>query len=139
MNNYEDIINLERPKSNHSHLSVESRAAQFAPFAALVGYDSAIKETARITDKRIEIDDELKVIISNKLNYLNDHIKDNNKVIITYFIKDEKKSGGNYIHKTGIIKHRNAPPGWLNRPGAWHTETAPLQAIKKSLTERKIF
>ena len=104
MNNYEDIINLERPKSNHSHLSVESRAAQFAPFAALVGYDSAIKETARITDKRIEIDDELKVIISNKLNYLNDHIKDNNKVIITYFIKDEKKSCGNYIHKTGIIK-----------------------------------
>ena len=104
MNNYEDIINLERPKSNHSHLSVESRAAQFAPFAALVGYDSAIKETARITYKRIEIDDELKVIISNKLNYLNDHIKDNNKVIITYFIKDEKKSGGNYIHKTGIIK-----------------------------------
>ena len=104
MNNYEDIINLERPKSNHSHLSVVSRAAQFAPFAALVGYDSAIKETARITDKRIEIDDELKVIISNKLNYLNDHIKDNNKVIITYFIKDEKKSGGNYIHKTGIIK-----------------------------------
>ena len=107
MNNYEDIINLERPKSNHSHLSVESRAAQFAPFAALVGYDSAIKETARITDKRIEIDDELKVIISNKLNYLNDHIKDNNKVIITYFIKDEKKSGGNYIHKTGIIKSIN--------------------------------
>ena len=104
MNNYEDIINLERPKSNHSHLSVESRAAQFAPFAALVGYDSAIKETARITDKKIEIDDELKEIISNKLNYLNDHIKDNNKVIITYFIKDEKKSGGNYIHKTGIIK-----------------------------------
>lgn len=107
MNNYEDIINLERPKSNHSHLSVESRAAQFAPFAALVGYDSAIKETARITDKRIEIDDELKVIISNKLNYLNDHIKDNNKVIIRYFIKDEKKSGGNYIHKTGIIKNIN--------------------------------
>ena len=107
MNNYEDIINLERPKSNHSHLSVESRAAQFAPFAALVGYDSAIKETARITAKRIEIDDELKVIISNKLNYLNDHIKDNNKVIIRYFIKDEKKSGGNYIHKTGIIKNIN--------------------------------
>ena len=104
MNNYEDIVNLERPKSNHSHLSVESRAAQFAPFAALVGYDSAIKETARITDKRIEIDDELKVIISNKLNYLNNHIKDNNKVIITYFIKDEKKSVGNYIHKTCIIK-----------------------------------
>lgn len=107
MNNYEDIINLERPKSNHSHLNIESRAAQFAPFAALVGYDSAIKETARITDKKIEIDDELKEIISKKLNYLNDHIKDNNKVIITYFIKDEKKSGGNYTHKTGIIKRIN--------------------------------
>ena len=107
MENYDDIINLHRPISKHPQMSLYQRSAQFAPFAALVGYDSAIKETARITDKRIEIDDELKVIISNKLNYLNDHIKDNNKAIITYFIKDEKKSSGNYIHKTGIIKSIN--------------------------------
>lgn len=109
MNNYDDIINLERPKSNHSHLSIEARASQFAPFAALVGYDSAIKETARTTDKKIEIDNELKEIISNKLNYLNLHIKDNNEVIITYFIKDSKKSGGKYIKKKGIIKRINPP------------------------------
>lgn len=104
MNNYDDIINLERPISKHPHLSLESRASQFAPFAALVGYDSEIKETARLTDKKVVLDDNQKEIISNKLNYLNEHINDQNEVTITYFIKDQKKSGGKYLKKTGIIK-----------------------------------
>ena len=77
---------------------------QFAPFAALVGYDEAVKETARLTDKRIEIDEGLKEMINSKLNYLNEHIKGNNEVIITYFIQDKKKNGGKYINKIGIIK-----------------------------------
>ena len=72
MNNYDDIINLNRPISKHSHLSIESRASQFAPFAALVGYDEAVKETARLTDKRIEIDDGLKEMLNSKLNYINE-------------------------------------------------------------------
>ena len=92
MDKYDDIINLPHyePKY-HPRMSKYKRSAQFAPFAALVGYDEQVQECSRLTDERLEIDDELKVIISNKLNYLNDHIKDNNKVIITYFIKDEKK------------------------------------------------
>lgn len=104
MSNYDDIINLDRPISKHPHLSIESRASQFAPFAALVGYDEQVKETARLTDKKIEIDDGLREIINNRLNYINDHIKDNIEITITYFVKDSKKNGGKYINKKGIVK-----------------------------------
>lgn len=104
MNNYDDIINLKRPISNHSHLSIESRASQFSPFAALTGYDDEIKETSRITDKKIIIDDGLKAMLNDKLNYLNEHINENYNISITYFIKDTKKEGGKYLTKQGIIK-----------------------------------
>lgn len=104
MNNYDDIINLNRPISKHPSSSMESRASQFAPFAALVGYDNEIKETARLTDKKIVLDDSQKEMISDKLNYLNEHSNDQNEITITYFIKDQKKSGGKYLQKTGIIK-----------------------------------
>ena len=104
MSNYDDIINLDRPISKHPHLSIESRASQFAPFAALVGYDEQVKETARLTDKKIEIDDGLREILNNKLNYINEHIKENIEVSITYFVKDSSKDGGKYITKTGVVK-----------------------------------
>ncbi len=104
MNNYADIINLKRPSSNHNHLSIESRASQFSPFAALTGYDNEVKETARITDKRIDIDDGLREMLNAKLNYLNYHIKESPNISITYFVKDHKKEGGKYLTKQGIIK-----------------------------------
>ena len=104
MSNYTDIINLKRPVSNHNHLSIESRASQFSPFAALTGYDNEVKETARITDKRIDIDDGLREMLNAKLNYLNDHIKESPNISITYFVKDSKKEGGKYLTKQGIIK-----------------------------------
>ena len=104
MNNYADIINLKRPASNHNHLSVESCASQFSPFAALIGYDNEVKENARITDKRIDIDDGLREMLNAKLNYLNDRIKENPNISITYFVKDPKKKGGKYLTKQGIIK-----------------------------------
>ena len=68
--NYDDIINLTRwnPKK-HPRMSMEARSAQFAPFAALTGYEDAVKETARLTDRRIEIDEGLKEVINNKLQY----------------------------------------------------------------------
>lgn len=104
MNNYDDIINLDRPVSKRPSSSMESRASQFAPFAALVGYDSEIKETARLTDKKAILDESQKEIISNKLSYLNEHLNNQNEVTVTYFIKDSKKSGGRYLQKIGIIK-----------------------------------
>ena len=113
MNNYDDIINLNRPISKHSHQSIESRASQFAPFAALVGYDSAIKETARLTDKKIEIDDGLKEMLNSKLNYINEHIKDMNEITITYFVKDTSKNGGKYIENSGIVKKIDSVEGTI--------------------------
>lgn len=104
MSNYDDIINLDRPKSKYEKLNINSRAAQFAPFAALTGYDSAIKETSRLTEKKRELDDGLRDNINSKLKYICDNIKEKNKFNITYFEKDNKKAGGKYISISGIVK-----------------------------------
>lgn len=102
---YEDIINLPHYISlKHPRMSIEARAFQFAPFAALKGYEEAIKETERITDKKIEIDEGLKTILDRKLQYIIANIKGNLEVTFTYFIKDEKKDGGKYIKKMGVVK-----------------------------------
>lgn len=96
--NYADIINLKHHKSKiHRPMPIESRAAQFAPFAALTGYNDVVKEKSRLTDKKIEMDDEAKLIINSKLQTINKNIKNKPKVSITYFVPDNKKSGGTYL------------------------------------------
>ena len=91
-NNYDDIINTPRwnPKK-HPRMSMESRNAQFAPFAALTGYEDAVKETARLTDRRIEIDEGLKQVLNNKLQYAIENSSINPIVEITYFLPDDRK------------------------------------------------
>ena len=112
--NYEDIIDLPHynPK-NHPRMSIESRAAQFAPFAALTGYDDAVKETARLTDKRIEIDEGLKFFINNKLQIILKNIKDISEITITYFIYDKNKSGGKYVTISDRVKKINMTQGYI--------------------------
>ena len=102
MSKYDDIINLKRPASRRMPMSITNRAAQFAPFAALTGYDEAIKETSRITSEKHELSDGKIEIINNKLN----EIKNNGirRVKITYFVKDDKKDGGEYITEEVDIK-----------------------------------
>ena len=85
-------------------MSIIARSAQFAPFAALSGYDEAVKETARLTDKRLEIDDGLKSILNNKLQYILENININPEIFFTYFVYDKKKTGGKYIEKIGVVK-----------------------------------
>lgn len=93
MNKYDDIINLKRPESKfHTRMSLLQRSAQFAPFAALTGYEDSIKETGRITNERIELSNEEKLIINDILN----KIKYNTEISITYFVPDDNKSGGEY-------------------------------------------
>ena len=105
MNNYDDIINLPHHISvKHPRLSKEQRAAQFAPFAALTGYGDAIKETARITEDRIELDEEEKKKIDNKILELKNKITEKPKVTITFFVSDIKKSGGEYVTIIGNLK-----------------------------------
>ena len=101
-NKYDDIINLPHyePKK-HKRMSIEARSAQFAPFSALTGYDDVVKETGRLTQKEMYLSEEQKINISNNLQQA---LENKNEVTITYFIKDEKKTGGKYLNKTGIIK-----------------------------------
>ena len=102
-NDYSDIINLSRPNSSkHPRSNREARAAQFAPFAALTGFDEEIKEVQRYTLSEKYLSDEEIDKINHKLNII-----DNNKellVNISYFIKDRKKDGGKYINKSGFIR-----------------------------------
>ena len=93
MNKYEDIINLPHHVSKtRKPMSLYNRAAQFAPFAALTGYDDAIKETSRITEQRIELSEELKNMLNQKIKLISENIKLQPKVSITYFVPDNKKS-----------------------------------------------
>ena len=102
---YSDIINLPHHVSKkHPQMSIEARAAQFAPFAALTGYGDAVKETARLTSERIEINDEVKEILNNKLRIIQKEINNSPKVTVTYFIPDLKKKGGKYVTITGNVK-----------------------------------
>ena len=104
-NKYDDIINLPHHISEkHPQMTLEARAAQFAPFAALTGYDDEVKETARLTNRRIELDDEAKSILDNKIQIILEQISQRPTVSITYFIPDTRKAGGEYVTITGIIK-----------------------------------
>lgn len=104
MGKYDDIINLPNPTSKkHPRMSMIDRAAQFAPFAALTGYDDQIHETGRITGSELFLTDDEKTLINEKINYIIDHeIKDPIKII--YFVDDLKKSGGSYMEYQGILK-----------------------------------
>lgn len=102
---YEDIINLPHHVSKkHPQMSLYARSAQFAPFAALTGYEDAVKETARHTNERIEIDEELKSILDSRLQIIIEQINTKPEVSFTYFIPDIKKEGGEYVTITGIVK-----------------------------------
>jgi len=101
---YEDIINLAHHVSDRrSRMSLADRAAQFSPFAALTGYDGAIKETARLTDQRIELDETQKYILDEKLRILREHLRLEPEIEITFFATDEKKAGGAYRTIVGIV------------------------------------
>ena len=104
-NKYLDIIDLPHyePKS-HPRMSIMQRSAQFAPFSALTGYDDLVEETSRITDKMKSLSEYEQTILNEKLSILQKNIKNKPNVTFTYFVKDEKKSGGKYINIPSSIK-----------------------------------
>ncbi len=102
---YDDIIELKNPTSRkHPRMSAYDRAAQFSPFAALTGHDAAIQETARLTQSRIELDEESLSVLNERLNIIGENLETNPIVSITYFVPDSKKSGGAYITKSGRVR-----------------------------------
>ena len=102
---YKDIIDLPHHVSKtRPQMPMSDRAAQFAPFAALTGYESAIKETGRLTDEKIELDEESLTALDMKYQLLMEALDDAPEVTITYFQPDERKGGGKYIAATGAVK-----------------------------------
>ena len=104
-NLYADIINLPHHVSaTRPQMSMMDRAAQFSPFAALTGYDAAIKETGRLTDEKIEMDEETLNILNMKFQILARSLDDEPEVTFTYFKPDERKAGGAYLTASGVVK-----------------------------------
>lgn len=102
---YADIINLPHHVSKkRPQMNLIDRAASFAPFAALTGYDDAVRETARLTDSKLELDENTKELLNEKLQIVLEMNSDELPVSITYFVPDKRKSGGAYVVKTGTIK-----------------------------------
>lgn len=109
MRNYEDIQNHERYQlKHHTPMSLESRAAQFAPFAALVGYDEEIGEAARSTDGREELSDDAIDALNQAFQKLLEHEEERPLVTVTYFQPDAKKDGGRYMTYTGNFRFYDA-------------------------------
>ena len=104
-NRYDDIISLPHHQSKtRPHMPLIDRAAQFSPFAALTGYDDAVKETARQTERKAELSEEMQACLQEKLQILQAQIPTKPEAILTYFEADEKKAGGTYRTVRGEIK-----------------------------------
>lgn len=105
MGKYDDIISLPHHESTrHPKMPALDRAAQFLPFAALTGYDAAVREKARLTDSRAELDEIRKEELDVHLQLLKEQLVQKPQVSITYFIPDTRKEGGSYFTVTGTIQ-----------------------------------
>lgn len=102
---YDNMIDLPHPTSKkHPRMSMHDRAAIFSPFAALSGHGAAIAETARLTDRRMELDEDTRAELDQKQTVLLEHIGEQPEVTVTWFQPDERKDGGSYVTATGRLK-----------------------------------
>ncbi len=102
---YRDMLTMSRPVSKkHMPMANADRAAQFSPFAALTGYDAAIMETARLTDRKIEPDEDYRTRMDERLRILSMYLAERPEVTVTHFCKDARKAGGEYRRYTGRLK-----------------------------------
>ncbi len=121
---YDDIIDLPHPTSaRHPRMSMTDRAAQFSPFSALVGYEDAIGESGRLTQREVELDRDAKEILNRQFAYLKDH--PGQRITLTYFRPDERKEGGAYIETETVI--RKVDP--IQQVLVLQTETVPMRGI----------
>lgn len=102
---YEDMADLPHHVSSvHPQMDTKDRAAQFAPFSALTGQEAAIKETARLTQERKELDEEYQQILDERLQQLREQLHRKPFILITFFVTDEKKAGGTYVTVKDRVK-----------------------------------
>lgn len=106
---YDDIINMPHHVSTrHQRMSQSDRAAQFSPFSALTGYEAALSESARVTDERIELDEQEQQRLDEKLNLLRGCAKERPVVCITHFVPDGRKHGGAYVTEQVCVRRVDA-------------------------------
>lgn len=99
---YDDIKDKTRPLyPDLPPMSIHDRAAQFSPFAALVGYEDAVEETERLTDSRREMLEDEIAELNRQLGELQSRLMERPEIRVTYFIPDKKKDGGRYASKIG--------------------------------------
>lgn len=111
---YADIIDLPHHQAeNRNHMSLYDRASQFAPFAALVGYDEMVKEEARLTEDEAPLSENEMDVLNQKLGLIADVIEDRHhpEISVVYFVPDALKSGGSYAEYTGKVKKIDAIEG----------------------------
>lgn len=123
---YDDIIDLPHPTSaKHPRMPMIDRAAQFSPFQALTGYGEAIQETARLTGEKVELTEEAKAELDEKLRLLADT---GEQAAFTYFQPDGKKSGGRYVTVLGEVKQLDTLEGLLILAGG---ASIPIENISE--------
>ena len=102
---YDDILSRPRPVStSHAPMPRIDRAAQFAPFAALTGFEAAVREAARLTETRPELDESRKEQLNRRLQLLKIHREARPPVLVRYFKPDERKAGGACVTVSGPVK-----------------------------------
>ena len=111
---YDDIIRLPHPTSQrHPRMPVSDRAAQFSPFAALSGHGAAIAETARVTRERMELDEDEKALLDERLQTLREQVSQRPEITVTWFLPDKKKAGGSYVTAAGRLKKFSEAEGTM--------------------------
>lgn len=105
---YDDMLHLPHPTSaRHPRMPIAERAAIFSPFAALSGHAGAIAEAARLTDQKMELDEDTKAELDRRQAVLLEHISEQPEITVTWFQPDERKDGGAYFTTTGRLKKIN--------------------------------
>lgn len=113
-NRYDDIINLPHPVSpTHPQMPNSDRAAQFLPFSALTGYDAQIREAQRLTQERMDLDEDQKAVLDERMAELLENLAEQPHVTLTVFCPDEKKAGGSYQLVKGNVKKADLYEGVL--------------------------
>lgn len=131
---YDDIIHLPRPVSpKRKRMTALERAAQFSPFAALVGFDAAIREEGRRTSRKPELAEDEQQALDRKFRYLADCLAERPWVRICYFRKDARKEGGAVLHGEGILRGISAQDGWLCLEAGENISFSDVLGIESSI------
>jgi len=124
---YDDIIHLPHHVSqNHPQMPLRDRAAPFSAFAALTGYEAVVDEVGRLTESRLELDEQEIAELNHRLNLLVSKLPEHSTVTITYFVPDERKSGGKYRTVTGAVKKISDADRLIVMEGG---DTIPIESI----------